>query len=393
MSDLQIKLGDQNGDVRHEIAFLDCIDGEPFRDKVDMASGKEREESIKRAVRHFGHGSEDIPELSRQLAKLAAEALTQNRPLPPILTLKELYDQQLCLPDELIQGVLHGGSKLSFGGTSKGFKTWTLQALSMAVASGLPWLGFETRRAKVLHIDMELQKPFLDRRLATLQAAMHAPADVEEWLDVWCLRGFTAGHQEVFPRIIERIDRKGYGLVTLDPIYKLYGQADENKAGDIAALMNSIENLTTQTGAAVAFGAHFSKGNQSGKEAIDRISGSGVFARDPDSLVNLTVHEEPDCFTLECTLRNFPPVRPIVVHWNFPLFKRRSDLDPAALKKPGRPRQYSADGLIGKLVNGMTAGEWEKASGMSNETYLKYRRQLEESKQVQYVNQRWEKSR
>jgi len=36
-----------------------------------------------------------------------------------------------------------------------------------------------------------------------------------------------------------------------------------------------------KTGAAVGFGAHYSKGNQAGKEAIDRVSGSGVFARDP----------------------------------------------------------------------------------------------------------------
>src|ERR1051325_5990145 len=34
--------------------------------------------------------------------------------------------------------------------------------------------------------------------------------------------------------------------------------------------------------AAVALAGHFTKGNASAKEAIDRISGSGVFARDPD---------------------------------------------------------------------------------------------------------------
>lgn len=37
--------------------------------------------------------------------------------------------------------------------------------------------------------------------------------------------------------------------------------------------------LTVETGAGVAFGSHFSKGNQIQKESIDRISGSGVFAR------------------------------------------------------------------------------------------------------------------
>jgi len=41
--------------------------------------------------------------------------------------------------------------------------------------------------------------------------------------------------------------------------------------------------------AASVFGAHFSKGNQAGKESIDRISGSGVFARDPDTILVIEV--------------------------------------------------------------------------------------------------------
>ena len=48
-----------------------------------------------------------------------------------------------------------------------------------------------------------------------------------------------------------------------------------------------------QSGAAILYAAHFSKGNQAGKDAIDRISGSGVFGRDADTLIILTKHEGP----------------------------------------------------------------------------------------------------
>ena len=44
---------------------------------------------------------------------------------------------------------------------------------------------------------------------------------------------------------------------------------------------------------------HFAKGNASAKGTIDRISGSGVFARDPDSLVVFTRHEEEGAFVVE----------------------------------------------------------------------------------------------
>ena len=119
----------------------------------------------------------------------------------------------------------------------------------------------------------------------------------------------------IFPRITERVKDGGYSLIVLDPIYKCYGDVDENSAGNVAGLMNAIEALTVETGAAVAFGAHYSKGNQAGKEAIDRISGSGVFARDPDSILNFTRHEEAEAFTIELTLRNFKPVAPFCVSW------------------------------------------------------------------------------
>src|SRR5208282_4805856 len=98
---------------------------------------------------------------------------------------------------------------------------------------------------------------------------------------------------------------------------------------------NAVESLSVESGAAVAFGAHYSKGNQAGKEAIDRISGSGVFARDPDTILNFTRHEETDAFTVDATLRNFKPIAPLCVRWQYPLMRRDESLDPAKLKKVG----------------------------------------------------------
>jgi len=86
--------------------------------------------------------------------------------------------------------------------------------------------------------------------------------------------------------------------------YKLLGAADENSATDITALLNMVESLAMHTGAAIALAGHFAKGNASGKEAIDRISGSGVFARDHDSLVVFTKHEQEGAFVMDLVLRN-----------------------------------------------------------------------------------------
>jgi hypothetical protein len=101
--------------------------------------------------------------------------------------------------------------------------------------------------------------------------------------------------------------------------------------------------LAAKSGAAAVFGAHFSKGNQAGKESIDRIGGSGVFARDPDVILTMTPHEEDDAHVIDLTLRALPPVKPFVVRWCESIFITDREADPAKLKAPqGNPKSEKA---------------------------------------------------
>ena len=258
--------------------------------------------------------------------------------LPDIQDASDFCAEDIPQPAEVVQGVLHHGSKLSLGNASKGHKTWTLMDAALSVAYGIPWLGCETAQSKVLYVNLEIQRSFAQRRFKTLADAKGVIQEAGR-LDVWNLRGHAASHREIFPRILDRIADGNYGFIIVDPVYKLYADDDdENSARAMAALMNSIEHLAVETGAAVAFAAHYSKGNQANKEAIDRVSGSGVFARDPDSLLNFTRHQTEDCYSVEATLRNFPPMMPFAVRWQFPLFVRDASLDPAELKTPGKSK-------------------------------------------------------
>ena len=47
------------------------------------------------------------------------------------------------------------------------------------------------------------------------------------------------------------------------------------------------DKVCTELGCAVIYCHHHSKGSQGGKRSMDRASGSGVFARDPDALLDL----------------------------------------------------------------------------------------------------------
>ena len=245
------------------------------------------------------------------------EQQTGAKELPGLVDAANFIAERIKSPPELIAGILHTGSKLVFGGSSKSFKTWTLLYLGLCVAAGAKWLGFKAAQGKVLFINFEIQPYAWQRRVCDVSNAAGIKLPPGQML-LWNLRGHAADFRQLIPKVIQRCRNENFALIVLDPIYKLYGSADENKASDMAGLLNELERVTVETGAAIAFGAHFSKGNASGKEAIDRISGSGVFARDPDSLLIFTAHKDDGCFSVEPILRNFPPVKPFGVRWQFP---------------------------------------------------------------------------
>lgn len=89
------------------------------------------------------------------------------------------------------------------------------------------------------------------------------------------------------PKMIRRAKQKGYIAVIIDPIYKVI-TGDENSADQMAAFCNQFDKICTELSTAVIYCHHHSKGSQAGKRTMDRASGSGVFARDPDALLDMS---------------------------------------------------------------------------------------------------------
>ena len=187
----------------------------------------------------------------------------------------------------------------------------------------------------MLFVNFELPEFSIHHRLRAIAEARKIEIPPEA-LCLWNLRGHAASYETLLPLIGKRIKGSDFGLVILDPSYKLLGQADENSARDIALLLNALEKLAVETGVAIAFTAHFAKGSAAHKEAIDRISGSGVFARDPDSILVFTALETEKSFAVESVLRTLPPQKKFAVRWDYPFFQLADDLDPGDLKQPQR---------------------------------------------------------
>jgi len=303
--------------------------------------------------------------------------------LPAMVSAGELVRAPCPAPPQIVRGVLHQTCKLLLSGTSKSMKSWSLLDLGLSVASGQRWWGYQCEQARVAYLNFELPDWAMKERLTALLSARPECTGYEDRLIFWNLRGHNTDLALLRPKLEEQLIRRQFGLVIVDPAYKLLGDRDENANGDIAGLMKEFEGLARGSGAAVAIAHHFAKGDSSAKNAIDRMSGAGAWARDPDSLVTLTPHEEDDCFSVNMTLRNLPRVPEFVVAWEFPLMRVAPDLNPEALRRPkGRKKVCTDRDFVSAAVGeggkayGTVLKDAASELGMSRSTAARYLQRL-----------------
>lgn len=209
-----------------------------------------------------------------------------NDDLPDPENLAEVWDKLPELSPPLIEGVLRQGHKLLLAGPSKAGKSFALLELCVSIAEGRPWMGFGCAQGRVLYVNLELDRASCLNRLRDVYKALGVPPANAGKIDVWNLRGSAVPMDKLAPKLIRRAQKKGYIAVIIDPIYKVI-TGDENSADQMAKFCNQFDLICSRLGCAVIYCHHHSKGAQGGKNAMDRASGSGVFARDPDALLDM----------------------------------------------------------------------------------------------------------
>lgn len=209
-----------------------------------------------------------------------------NDDLPDPEGLADSWDNLPELAPELIKGVLRQGHKMLIAGPSKAGKSFALIEMSIAIAEGVKWLGWDCTQGRVLYVNLELDRPSALHRFKDVYTAMGLQPNNINNIDIWNLRGKTVPMDKLAPKLIRRALKKNYIAVIIDPIYKVL-TGDENSADQMAHFTNQFDKVATELGCSVIYCHHHSKGAQGGKKSMDRASGSGVFARDPDALIDL----------------------------------------------------------------------------------------------------------
>lgn len=304
-----------------------------------------------------------------------------------ILTLDEFLAAKTPEPQQIIFGVLRVGQVGLLASNSKAGKTWLMQSLALAVASGKMWLAWKTCPGRVLLIDPELPRFDGETRMGKLLETFGIkPGGLR--VDYWRTKGKRLSIDDIRRRVAKRMRETGepFVLIIVDSIYCFQQGRDENDNSVQAMTMQELYELSEESGAAVMTAHHFSKGFQSGKNHMDRASGAGVFTRAPDAVITLTELEEPGCYGVETTCRSFAKPDGFAVRWEYPVWKIDEGVDHTALKTPQSAQKAKRDKRMQEALDLLDAGGMRRAdwmakcvnAGISERSFGYYYRELTE---------------
>jgi len=262
-----------------------------------------------------------------------AQAETQ---IPEWLTPKEISQYPDTPPPLIIEGVLYLGAKFGIAAGSKSMKTWLLLYICYCISNGLEFLGFKCRKSKVIYFDFELMDWEIRSRLEKIKKAVGKG----DFADIRCvdLRQYADQFVNHLSSVEQIIRQDGFQVACLDPMYKMLLDKDENSNGVVANILHYFTKLCAACTICCIYAHHHSKGGQGNKEAIDRQSGAGAWGRDPDALLDLTNHEEDDCFTATLYTRSCEPNPDFVVRKVFPLLVRSESTQTTRQSRTPKPK-------------------------------------------------------
>lgn len=269
--------------------------------------------------------------------------------LPDMVSLDTFKDNPPELPEELITGILRRGHKMLISGSSKAGKSFLLIELCIAIAEGKPWLGFQCKKGRVLYVNLEIDPASAINRFLKIYEALGLPIKNADSIVIWNLRGHAVPLDQLVPKLIRRVRDQHFVAIIIDPIYKVI-TGDENNASEMGAFCNQFDKICTETGCSTIYCHHHSKGAQGMKKAMDRASGSGVFARDPDAqldMIQLELSEDiannvrdgnETAWRLESSLREFPNIKPVNFWFEYPIHKVDDKGTLGAMPAQGTPQ-------------------------------------------------------
>jgi hypothetical protein len=250
----------------------------------------------------------------------------------------------------VVEGVMRRGDVVNIVGGPKARKSFLVALLAICVAAGIKFLCWATVKSRVLLIDNELQGDDLARRLMGIAESLGLDwPTVAANIDVMKLRGTLADLYTIRDEL--KADPGGYSLVIVDALYKsLPADTDENSNSDMTRAYVVLDNIAETNECATTVVHHTSKGVQSNKAVSDMGAGAGAQSRSADAHIVLREHEDEDTISVHAIVRSLPPIKPVCIQFDWPLWRLAPDKDPQKIAiGPNRKATVPLDTFVAAI--------------------------------------------
>ncbi len=211
---------------------------------------------------------------------------------------------------QIIPGLFDAGDRVSIVGQSKARKSFFVLQLAISIAAGRDFLYFADPntnlpppKRKTLLFNGEISANNYRRRVRAMAHNMGIAADELDHLHV--INGTDVSGQQTYSTILAVAKETEAEVVIVDPAYLLIG--DEIDQREVKEAIENMRQFAVENIALINV-FHAAKGLIGDRQIVDRISGSGIFARDFTSMISLVEHaREEDHVVIKTVTRNYPP--------------------------------------------------------------------------------------
>jgi hypothetical protein len=265
-------------------------------------------------------------------------------------SLADAFAPSPSIPD-LVSGILPTRSLTIVYGPPGSHKTNVLLDLSLAVATGQPWLpglpgegflaGYAVNQAPVLWVDVDSGQDVLKERVAAFARAYAARAETPfSWLSFPMPPIQAAKGLEDFTVFAKAHAAR---LIVFDNLLRIAGVQDENSSA-MDGPMAALRQLAEATDAAVVVIHHRRKQVQADR-AGDTMRGHSSIESAIDA--GLLVSREDDIVRVKCTKARRKPIEDFAARWTFEHAEDEKTLQVARFfRAKDEGRQEAADAML-----------------------------------------------
>ena len=317
------------------------IDDCPTAAQAEYHADLVRDASVKRQTLTAVNGAEGVEGMLMALQGIMATLGTDSTSAPTVSASAWLTE-----PDEpeqpIMEGMIDAGERVAIVGQSKARKSFYALQLAVALSTGTDFLGVPTVKQRVLLVNGEIAARSYKKRLRRMIEKLGInPDDLSDLLVVNASESADVGG---FVEILTLSKEQAAKVAIVDPAYLLIG--DEIDQQQVKQSIRDMK-LFKADGVTLITVFHATKGKIGDRQAIDRISGSGIFARDASTILTLCEHaSEPDHIVIQSVIRNYAPIEPITVRFEDGAFLVADGVAPTEKTSSTKPRrEYPVEDL------------------------------------------------